>query len=163
MFRGFAIDQRARPGAALRDDEPAPALTSGGTESASDLAVARMPLRSSPRPSAPTFAVVRRRAAVFEQPVALAHRAERPWRTCAPYDPYRVNQAPEAFGGLHSCVWRGPKNGRTTAVCLGLAAGEFRVEHAIGFDMREATERLRGAGQGPRDKDDVVPRSDPRG
>lgn len=112
------------------------------TDRLSDRAVARMLRRSSLWPIDRTFNMLRRRVAMFERPVASVRRARRSWQIYALCDPGMVNQTLEIFRAWHNWLWRRPKDGRTAAERLGLAQGEVRIDHVMGFDMREAVERL---------------------
>jgi hypothetical protein len=42
---------------------------------------------------------------------------------------------------LTNWLWRSPKDGRTAAERLGLAQGRVRVDHILGFDLRELVDR----------------------
>ena len=116
------------------------------TDRLPDRAVARMLRRSSLWPIDRTFNMLRRRVAMFERPVASVRRARRSWHIYARCDPGMVNRTLEIFRVWHNWLWRSPKDGRTAAERLGPAQGEVRIDHVIGFDMREAAERLWGAG-----------------
>jgi len=89
-----------------------------------------------------TFAMLRRRMAMFERPVSSVRRARRSWQIYAAYDPRMVGQMLEIFRVWHNWLWRSPRDGATAAERLGLATGEVREDHILGYDVRVAVERL---------------------
>jgi hypothetical protein len=48
----------------------------------------------------------------------------------------------EIFRAWHNWLWRSPRDGMTAAERLGLAAGQVREDHILGYDVRVAVERL---------------------
>jgi hypothetical protein len=48
----------------------------------------------------------------------------------------------EIFRVWHNWLWRSPRDGATAAERLGLATGEVREDHILGYDVRVAVERL---------------------
>jgi len=88
------------------------------------------------------FAMLRRRVAMFERPVSSVRRARRSWQIYAAYDPRMVGLMLEIFRVWHNWLWRSPADGKTAAERLGLAAGQVREDHILGYDVRVAVERL---------------------
>jgi transposase-like protein len=88
------------------------------------------------------FAMLRRRVAMFERPVSSVRRARRSWQIYAAYDPGMVGLMLEIFRVWHNWLWRSPHDGMTAAERLGLAAGQVREDHILGYDVRVAVERL---------------------
>lgn len=88
------------------------------------------------------FAMLRRRVAMFERPVSSVRRARRLWQIYAAYDPRMVGQMLEIFRVWHNWLWRSPRDGKTAAERLGLATGQVREDHILGYDVRLAVERL---------------------
>ena len=89
-----------------------------------------------------SFAMLRRRVAMFERPVSSVRRARRSWQIYAAYDPRMVGQMLEIFRVWHNWLWRSPRDGMTAAERLGLASGTVREDHILGYDIRVAVERL---------------------
>src|SRR5208282_3232378 len=83
-----------------------------------------------------------RRVAMFERPVSSVRRARRSWQIYAAYDPGMVGLMLEIFRVWHNWLWRSPRDGMTAAERLGLAAGQVREDHILGYDVRIAVERL---------------------
>jgi transposase-like protein len=88
------------------------------------------------------FGMLRRRIAMFERPVSSIRRARRSWQIYAAYDPRMVGQMLEIFRVWHNWLWRSPRDGMTAAERLGLATGQVREDHILGYDVRVAVERL---------------------
>jgi transposase-like protein len=88
------------------------------------------------------FGMLRRRVAMFERPVSSVRRARRSWQIYAAYDPRMVGQMLEIFRVWHNWLWRSPRDGTTAAERLGLATGQVREDHILGYDVRVAVERL---------------------
>lgn len=97
-------------------------------------------LRASLWPIDTVFNQIRRRVTIFERPIQSVKRARRMWYAYAPYNPVMVVQMLEIFRVWRNFVWRG-KDGRSPAERLGLAAGEVRYDHILGFDMRNEVMR----------------------
>jgi hypothetical protein len=89
-----------------------------------------------------TFAMLRRRIAMFERPVSSVRRSRRSWQIYAAFDPRMVGQMLEIFRVWHNWLWRSPRDGMTAAERLGLATGQVREDHILGYDVRVAVERL---------------------
>jgi hypothetical protein len=88
------------------------------------------------------LAMLRRRVAMFERPVSSVRRARRSWQIYAAYDPRMVGLMLEIFRVWHNWLWRSPRDGKTAAERLGLAEGQVREDHILGYDVRVAVERL---------------------
>lgn len=88
------------------------------------------------------FAALRHRVAMFSRGVSAARRARRLWHVNAPYDPRLVGKLLE----INRVTWnylRDPrkKGVKAPAERLGLAQGEVRPDHILGFDIRDLVER----------------------
>jgi hypothetical protein len=68
-------------------------------------------------------------------------RARRAWHLCAAYDAAMIGKRPRIFRVGHNWLWWG-KDGRTAAERIGLASGEVRADHILGFEVRTLVERL---------------------
>jgi hypothetical protein len=112
------------------------------TDRLSDLRAAWLLRRASLAPIDTVFNALRRRVAMFERPVQSVRRARRAWHIYAPYDPTVLVKLLEIFRVWHNYLWRSPSDNRTPAERLGLARGDVREDHILGWDMREAVERL---------------------
>lgn len=94
-------------------------------------------LRSTLWPLDTVFNMLRRRVATFERPVQSVKRARRMWHIYAPYNPVRVIQLLEIFRVWRNYIWISQKDKKSPAQRLGLAAGEIRFDHILGFDCRK--------------------------
>jgi hypothetical protein len=108
----------------------------------SDRATAFLLRMSTLAPVDKVFGMLRRRVAMFERPINSVHRARRSWHIYAAYDPRMVGLLLEIFRVWHNWLWRSPRDKRTAAERLGLAAGTVREDHILGYDLRAAVELL---------------------
>jgi hypothetical protein len=54
----------------------------------------------------------------------------------------RLADANEVRDWRYNWLWRSPHDGMTAAERLGLATGQVREDHILGYDVRVAVERL---------------------
>lgn len=101
----------------------------------SDTQAAMLLARSTLWPIDTVFNMIRRRVAMFERPVQSVRRARRMWHIYAAYDPERVVQMLEIFRVWYNYLWRGDDD-RTPAEKLGLTVGKVRMDHILGYDLR---------------------------
>jgi transposase-like protein len=103
--------------------------------------VARLLERATLWPIDTVFNQIRYRVRMFGRPVPSARRARKMWHAYCPYDPNMVVQLLEIYRVWHNYIWHEDKPkrkaDRTPAEKLGLAKGEVRWDHILGYDERK--------------------------
>lgn len=103
--------------------------------------VARILEKATLWPIDTVFNQIRYRVRAFGRAVPSQRRARKMWHAYCPYDPNMVIKLLEIYRVWHNYIWHKdkPKKRRevSPAQKLGLASGEVRWDHILGYDVRK--------------------------
>jgi hypothetical protein len=103
--------------------------------------VARVLEKATLWPVDTVFNQIRYRVRMFGRPVPSMRRARRMWHAYCPYDPNMVVKLLEIYRVWHNYIWHEERSKKrrdiSAAQKLGLANGDVRWDHILGFDERK--------------------------